>query len=208
MLPYSNITELEITPSTLTFVYTTHSYTDYLTIRVTIKVGGEFRDGKMACVVLVFIAVAASAILLFIFSLMLRLCLARNEVIEVGDITTPGEEDCHRRFRNIMSLGTVECVYVQQSEKAEDQPKGNRYGQTQCVVCLAEFEANKPVRKLACSHIFHPGCIECWVKSAVKSKGGPARCPICNVSLTGRSKRHAARRNQQSNVSRTQLAPQ
>lgn len=44
--------------------------------------------------------------------------------------------------------------------------------QTNCVVCMCDFEALQSLRVLPCSHEFHSKCIDKWLKSN-------RTCPIC-----------------------------
>ncbi|XP_031825720.1 ring finger protein murashka isoform X2 [Nomia melanderi] len=44
--------------------------------------------------------------------------------------------------------------------------------QTNCVVCMCDFEAMQSLRVLPCSHEFHSKCIDKWLKSN-------RTCPIC-----------------------------
>ncbi|XP_044018069.1 E3 ubiquitin-protein ligase RNF38-like isoform X2 [Aphidius gifuensis] len=44
--------------------------------------------------------------------------------------------------------------------------------QTNCVVCMCDFEAPQSLRVLPCSHEFHAKCIDKWLKSN-------RTCPIC-----------------------------
>jgi len=43
----------------------------------------------------------------------------------------------------------------------------------QCTVCRCEFERLHTVKVLPCGHVFHPGCIDQWLRISKK-------CPICN----------------------------
>lgn len=51
--------------------------------------------------------------------------------------------------------------------------------QRTCMICLGEFEDGEQLKKLPCSHQFHCGCVEEWLKRSVE-------CPICkhNVDRT------------------------
>ncbi|KAJ1941131.1 hypothetical protein GGF37_003688, partial [Kickxella alabastrina] len=41
------------------------------------------------------------------------------------------------------------------------------------------FSADNEVRKLACKHIFHAGCIDKWLLRR------SCRCPLCNADTRG-----------------------
>ena len=46
-----------------------------------------------------------------------------------------------------------------------------------CSICLADFEARDELRALPCSHAFHCGCIDQWLKTS-------RQCPCCRRELT------------------------
>ncbi|CAF1927707.1 hypothetical protein Bca4012_071365 [Brassica carinata] len=47
----------------------------------------------------------------------------------------------------------------------------------ECPVCLNEFEDDETLRLLPqCCHVFHPGCIDAWLRSH-------ATCPLCRANL-------------------------
>lgn len=47
----------------------------------------------------------------------------------------------------------------------------------ECPVCLNEFEDNETLRLIPkCCHVFHPGCIDAWLRSH-------ATCPLCRADL-------------------------
>lgn len=42
--------------------------------------------------------------------------------------------------------------------------------QTNCVVCMCDFEVSQSLRALPCSHEFHVKCIDKWLKVSAKFK--------------------------------------
>ncbi|KAF3944064.1 hypothetical protein CMV_029437 [Castanea mollissima] len=47
----------------------------------------------------------------------------------------------------------------------------------ECAVCLSEFEDHETLRLLpTCNHVFHPLCIDTWLRSRVT-------CPVCRAKL-------------------------
>ncbi|KAF8778254.1 E3 ubiquitin-protein ligase RNF115 like protein [Argiope bruennichi] len=50
----------------------------------------------------------------------------------------------------------------------------------QCTVCMEDFEAGEPVRRLACDHHFHNNCIIPWLELH-------GTCPICRKLLNDHS---------------------
>lgn len=45
-----------------------------------------------------------------------------------------------------------------------------------CVICLTDFEPGEKVRRLACMHLFHVGCVDSWL---TKNRD----CPMCRVDI-------------------------
>lgn len=45
-------------------------------------------------------------------------------------------------------------------------------GESQCAVCLSEFEAGDSVRQLQCVHRFHMACVDTWLSQS-------GACPVC-----------------------------
>lgn len=56
-----------------------------------------------------------------------------------------------------------------------DEGQGN-CDQTQCMVCLSDFEHGEEVRKLPCGHVFHSSCIDEWLRRCTD-------CPICKANV-------------------------
>jgi len=48
--------------------------------------------------------------------------------------------------------------------------------QTQCMICLSNFEDHEEVRRLPCHHIFHANCIDEWLRRCTD-------CPICKANI-------------------------
>lgn len=51
--------------------------------------------------------------------------------------------------------------------------RGGTLDEEQCTVCRCEFEKQHSVKVLPCGHVFHPGCIDEWLRISKK-------CPICS----------------------------
>ncbi|KAL5979822.1 hypothetical protein ACLOJK_038933 [Asimina triloba] len=47
-----------------------------------------------------------------------------------------------------------------------------------CSVCLERFGEGDVCRRLRCSHIFHPHCIDAWLKEGMSNT-----CPLCRMSF-------------------------
>lgn len=58
--------------------------------------------------------------------------------------------------------------YVHQQDQSEDS--------NYCVICLESFSHGETCRVFpVCSHIFHSGCIDAWLKDHLT-------CPVCRIS--------------------------
>ncbi|CAH8299618.1 unnamed protein product [Eruca vesicaria subsp. sativa] len=56
-------------------------------------------------------------------------------------------------------------------------------GALECAICLNEFEDDETLRLLPkCDHVFHPHCIDAWLKSHVT-------CPVCRTNLAEQEQR-------------------
>ncbi|MED6210197.1 hypothetical protein PIB30_061913 [Stylosanthes scabra] len=65
--------------------------------------------------------------------------------------------------------------------------------QTECVICLAQFEEEESVRKLhSCRHIFHTSCIDRWL-------GSHTGCPLCRSQIDQSASPNGAAYSQQNN---------
>ncbi len=168
--------EVEVAPVTTTFAYMAGAFSDALAVKVTVVVdsGPEARNGERLKLVLLLLGLVGGAVAVFFAaSLLAQICIKnlREDVLAFERVPPAGPV---RRTSEVMAT-TKECVCEE----------GNRYGQTQCAICMAEFEPRSKVRRLACGHIFHGRCIECWVRSTIMKR---PRCPICNVSINSQEK--------------------
>ena len=46
-----------------------------------------------------------------------------------------------------------------------------------CVICLDNFKTDEKIIKLPCNHIYHPECIQDWLKNNIT-------CPLCRNELS------------------------
>ena len=46
-----------------------------------------------------------------------------------------------------------------------------------CVICLDNFKIDEKIIKLPCNHIYHPECIQDWLKDNIT-------CPLCRYEIT------------------------
>ena len=59
---------------------------------------------------------------------------------------------------------------------AYSHPENGKMDMTECCICLGDFELGETVRKLPCSHIFHPACIDTWLEFNTL-------CPLCKQDV-------------------------
>ncbi|KAL9228751.1 hypothetical protein vseg_004299 [Gypsophila vaccaria] len=63
--------------------------------------------------------------------------------------------------------------------------KGSKVDELECAICLIEFLDVDSLRLLpGCSHVFHPRCIDQWLKRHVT-------CPVCRLDLEVGNKEHS-----------------
>jgi hypothetical protein len=46
----------------------------------------------------------------------------------------------------------------------------------ECVICTEKFKEDDTVKDLACKHVFHPACIDKWIRDH-------NNCPVCKVKI-------------------------
>eukprot|EP00930_Biecheleria_cincta_P057947 TRINITY_DN4380_c0_g1_i1.p1 TRINITY_DN4380_c0_g1~~TRINITY_DN4380_c0_g1_i1.p1 ORF type:complete len:667 (+),score=92.58 TRINITY_DN4380_c0_g1_i1:61-2001(+) len=89
-----------------------------------------------------------------------------------------------RRAQMQQSANTRNVIQRTTEERAWSQDLVSQLNleQTQCVVCLDEFQDGDRVRALPCGHVFHVGCVDEWL-------GRDAHCPLCRQGLTPQRRR-------------------
>lgn len=86
-------------------------------------------------------------------------------------------------------LGNAEPVAVPLDKNLLEQipielfntEKSNKF--TNCSICLMEYENGDKFRNLPCSHMFHPECIDKWLKLKPS-------CPVCKSDLRDKLKKN------------------
>jgi hypothetical protein len=53
-----------------------------------------------------------------------------------------------------------------------DAPESN----SQCMICLSDFEQDEEIRRLPCAHFYHSGCIDEWLRRCTD-------CPLCKTNV-------------------------
>ncbi len=51
--------------------------------------------------------------------------------------------------------------------------------QSQCGICLSDYEMGEPLATLPCQHVFHHECVSAWLRG-----GASLSCPLCREDLT------------------------
>ncbi|CAF1350599.1 unnamed protein product [Adineta steineri] len=67
---------------------------------------------------------------------------------------------------------TLSALPVVQFGQEPDQ-----FNQTECAICRANFEADEPLKKLECAHLFHSECVDTWLSVT-------GICPICRHRMS------------------------
>lgn len=57
-----------------------------------------------------------------------------------------------------------------------DLYKKGKYNNDKCIICQYEYKLREKVKLLPCKHIFHPECIDEWLKNEKK-------CPFCKTEV-------------------------
>lgn len=65
---------------------------------------------------------------------------------------------------------------IQEETDSEDLEE-RMYNQTSCPICLEDFTDKEEIRELPCLHIYHPECIDPFLKTR------SSLCPMCKVSV-------------------------
>ena len=121
-------------------------------------------------------------------------------VIENGGIRWEGQNLMnHREFvyenRDLLSIGFMRYImrelYRGRGGMSEQEIESiplktftkqqgiNQKLAEKCAVCLNEFEDKEKVRDLQCKHMYHPNCIDTWLKRSSK-------CPVCKTDVSNR----------------------
>lgn len=75
------------------------------------------------------------------------------------------------------SCTSTNAFYHEQNEN----PSTNAvFDQTECSICLIEFEIGEKVSLLHCKHLYHKKCIKQWLK---KPSTEPFTCPLCRKKI-------------------------
>jgi len=158
-------------PKTITFHYTNSVPLKDIALRV--RIYTPFTKTSNASTIVLFIILGLiGAIFLYGFCNALFFCIRRSY--------------SHRNLRRreqewINNTQTRYNKILKSTAESKFEPKSVKYEQFSCSICLSEFENGCGLRKLACSHIFHKGCIDEWIRARILDI---PRCPTCNLELS------------------------
>ncbi|XP_044970929.1 RING-H2 finger protein ATL3-like [Hordeum vulgare subsp. vulgare] len=88
------------------------------------------------------------------------------------------DEDEERFWPGLVVPASRDAVL--QLPETTGAPAGARLQQTECAVCLKDFEVEDRVTTMPCDHYFHQGCISEWLKVSCV-------CPLCRHALPAAS---------------------
>ena len=97
--------------------------------------------------------------------------LTYEELTTLGDLA--GTVACGLTEEQVARL-----VHATFGELGEGGQGGNRNDRDPCIVCQLDFEAEDPVIKLPCSHVFHEECLRPWLSRK-------KNCPYCSKDVSG-----------------------
>ncbi|CAF3643150.1 unnamed protein product [Rotaria sp. Silwood1] len=92
----------------------------------------------------------------------------------------------HIRFGDLLellALGETPSVGLSDSDikriptMTYKKPRKSKSTDDKCTICLSEYKTGETVKRLRCKHIFHPECIDPWLKTSTQ-------CPICRSAQT------------------------
>ncbi|KAJ7973385.1 E3 ubiquitin-protein ligase ATL6-like [Quillaja saponaria] len=110
------------------------------------------------------------------FSIYLRRCTdsSANSSLQV-----PGVNGRSRRAARGLDPSLIETFPTLEYSVVKGLKIGK--GALECAVCLCEFEDDEKLRLIPkCDHVFHPECIDEWLKSHTT-------CPVCRANLAPES---------------------
>jgi len=103
----------------------------------------------------------------------LQMLLLNTDAIGSGDVYER-LMDVQEMLQNRRGMSPETIDSMEHSKWDEHEDEDNK--QTQCMVCLCDFENEEKVRKLPCSHVFHCACIDEWLRRCTD-------CPICKTNI-------------------------
>jgi len=112
---------------------------------------------------------------LAIFPPGLQILLLQTNMFGNGDVADRIIEAQSSRSRARLSASILENA-TEEIAWSQERAIADNNEQTECIVCLSDFETGCRVRVLPCKHMFHTACIDEWL-------GRDAHCPLCRTGL-------------------------
>lgn len=105
----------------------------------------------------------------------MRSCLERALGINDGRSGDPGNWLDVRQTTSGLDASVIEAFPTFRYSTVKTLRIGKEA--LECPVCLVEFEEDETLRLIPqCCHVFHPGCIDAWLRSNTT-------CPLCRTNL-------------------------
>lgn len=119
------------------------------------------------------------------FSIYLRRCAQARVAAATAAQIDSSSSPVAARERVTRRRGLDQAVIQKFPTFTYSTVKGLKIGKSalECAVCLSEFEDRETLRLLpTCNHVFHPVCIDTWLRSRVT-------CPVCRAKLAPETNR-------------------
>jgi len=89
-------------------------------------------------------------------------------------------ENILKRFSDDINAWLPSQVWSMEACKSgEHLSEGHEWTNTECPICLEEFQNNHVITKFDCLHPMHLQCAVVWIQSRIQ-QGLIATCPLCN----------------------------
>jgi len=112
------------------------------------------------------------------FPLGMQMILLQTDMFGDGEIADRimQAQERHARARQASFTSSLVGRLTDEDTWSESYRNRLQIGQTECIVCLCDFEDGERIRRLPCNHVFHTVCVDEWL-------GRDAHCPLCRHGL-------------------------
>ncbi|ESQ34546.1 hypothetical protein EUTSA_v10007970mg [Eutrema salsugineum] len=137
--------------------------------------GSEEGSGFNPATAIVMIVLVSVFFVLGCITVCMRRCLEQALGIDDGRSGDPGNWLNMRQTARGLDESVIETFPTFRYSTVKTLRIGKEA--LECPVCLNEFEDEETLRLIPqCCHVFHPGCIDAWLRSN-------ATCPLCRANL-------------------------
>ena len=178
-IAHKNLVASEVVLYTLMDQYKNQETPVKVRIEYRIRPSNDFVEGVLILFRWIYYVIFLFLITIFVFAVaqkIINYCQKRRLIRDLGEFHEVDEiaEGEHQKLKieNILKSNKVMCKVVYEDEKS------NKYGQTECSICLEDFNKGDNLAKFSCDHIFHIKCFENWVK--LSNFYGNIKCAVCN----------------------------